>query len=161
MQKFIKIDPQTKLYIEDIISDYENLLIDNVLPADIVTKNIPGGLYLPRWDGTQWTEGLTTNEIKARLPKESPDWEQLAEDLRGTILFTKAYGAAEQSVAVQLALTFFNSTITASRSLKDLQFFTQDLVNKLGKTLTAEDIESLNKILESNNFEITIHASPQ
>lgn len=37
--------------------------------------DIQGGLYLPRFDGTEWVEGLTTEEIealKAQAPPQEP-----------------------------------------------------------------------------------------
>ena len=78
MQKFIKINPETKLFVEDIISTREDLEVEGNLPKEIIEVSLPidVGFYLPKWDGSQWVEGLSQVEIEAKKPKQSPNWEQ-------------------------------------------------------------------------------------
>lgn len=40
----------------DCLNDHNN---------DIVLKPVPQGLYKAKWDGTDWVEGFTQNEINA------------------------------------------------------------------------------------------------
>jgi hypothetical protein len=35
------------------------------IPADCVETHVPAGLYKPKWNGEQWVEGLTIEEIEA------------------------------------------------------------------------------------------------
>ena len=164
MQKFIQINLQTGDYLEDIIASRDELLINGELPSDIIETDISGGFYLPRWDGSQWVEGMPSEQIAAKLLLPSPNWEQLAQDLRGTALFAKAYVEAGQSPTVGTALMFFTNSITASKNIQDLEFFTQDLVNKLS-SFTQEEVDTLNNTLAKNNFHLSIvfprQTSPQ
>lgn len=34
------------------------------VPADCITIEPPQGLYWPRWDGTQWIEGMSADAIE-------------------------------------------------------------------------------------------------
>ena len=52
------IDKQTKLFLRDDFSHNEETEIAlDVTPAQ--------GLFRPRWDGTQWVEDMTAEEIEA------------------------------------------------------------------------------------------------
>jgi len=59
MKKVLRID-NNGFYIEDVI-----LKDGEATPSDCVEIQCPDGFYKPKWDGTQWIEGLTQAEIDA------------------------------------------------------------------------------------------------
>ena len=59
MHDKIKIDLVTGLMI-DVVSPDE-------IGEDIIETPCPDGFYLPKWNGTQWVEGKTAEEITAIL----------------------------------------------------------------------------------------------
>lgn len=66
---------ETGLYLEDVLKD-ENEEVDET--EGLVTEPIPEGLQLwhPRWNGTDWVEGMSQQEIDARNnhpPELSPE----------------------------------------------------------------------------------------
>ncbi len=71
------IDKQTKLFIRDDFShDEETELALDVTPAQ--------GLFRPRWDGTQWVEDMSAEEIiELQLAAEptEPTMETLIEEI--------------------------------------------------------------------------------
>jgi hypothetical protein len=70
VRKVIRID-ENGMFVEDVlIGDHEPI------PDDCVETEVPEGFYHPRWDGAQWVEGLTQEEIDQirNAPKpESPE----------------------------------------------------------------------------------------
>lgn len=60
------IDKQTKLFLRDDFSfDKETEIALDVVPAQ--------GFYWPKWDGKQWVEGRTAEEIASiKAPEQEP-----------------------------------------------------------------------------------------
>lgn len=57
-----KIDLETGMFIEDVISD-GLLLMENGEPDPAyIALPCPPGFYWPRWDGEKWVEGGTAPE---------------------------------------------------------------------------------------------------
>jgi hypothetical protein len=65
-------------FVEPVIIDEK----DPVSP-DLIEIPVPEGFYKPRWDGTQWVEGLTPEEIEElkRLHQPQPSEEVLKQRL--------------------------------------------------------------------------------
>ncbi|WP_252225131.1 MULTISPECIES: hypothetical protein [unclassified Clostridium] len=61
--KGYKID-ENGFYIEDYIYQEDEQLEDN-----IITTDIPQGLYIPKWNGSEWVEGATQEYIESIKPK--------------------------------------------------------------------------------------------
>jgi hypothetical protein len=57
MKKVLKIDNEG-FFIEDVI-----LQDGETTPNDCIEIECPQGFYKPKWNGKEWTEGLTQNEI--------------------------------------------------------------------------------------------------
>lgn len=65
----------------------EDVLTEETGP-DLIEVPAPGGLYKPRWTGTDWVEGLTQEEIdaiKKSVPLPSPILEELASALNNAM----------------------------------------------------------------------------
>lgn len=58
MKKVLRIDKQG-FYIEDVILHDTELIQD-----DCVETHCPEGFYKPKWNGKEWVEGLTPEEIE-------------------------------------------------------------------------------------------------
>ena len=61
---FVRVIDENGLFVRD---DFVDSLTDdegNPIPTYIETP-CPAGFYLPKWDGTQWVEGKTADEIAA------------------------------------------------------------------------------------------------
>ena len=67
-----KIDSEG-FFVEPVIID-EN----DSLPPDLIAIPIPEGFYKPRWDGTQWVEGMTQEEADV-LKKRQEDMNKAIE----------------------------------------------------------------------------------
>ena len=77
------IDKETKLFIRDDFDfDEETEIGLEVEPAQ--------GLYRPRWDGTQWVEDMTPEEIDALKAQAEPQEPTLEEKVaeHGTKIVT-------------------------------------------------------------------------
>ena len=59
MIKVLKIN-NDGLYVEDVI-----LQDDEEIPEDCIETPCPDGFYKPKWNGTEWADGLTQSEIDA------------------------------------------------------------------------------------------------
>ncbi len=59
MRLVLRIDEQG-FFVEDVI-----LKEGEEVPADCVENTVPQGLYRPRWNGSEWVEGLIQEEIDA------------------------------------------------------------------------------------------------
>lgn len=84
MKLYRKINLTTGMFIEDILLD-EN----EEIPVDCIETPCPQGLYRPKWNGTEWVEGLTQSEIDAILGNISPPpltIEELAENVNSALL---------------------------------------------------------------------------
>lgn len=68
MKKVLKID-SNGFFIEDVI-----LKDDEITPNDCIEIFCPDGFFKPRWNGSEWVEGLTQEEIEAikNVPVEQP-----------------------------------------------------------------------------------------
>jgi len=60
--------------------DSEGNVIDKLLP-NTITKSIPDGLFLAKWNGESWVEGMSKDEINAirNAPKEPTELEKQQE----------------------------------------------------------------------------------
>lgn len=81
--KLIRINTETGIFIEDVIvSTFPQITVQqevtdeegNTSTVDVQVNDpqyisVPceGGFYHPRWDNTQWVEGLTPEQIQAIL----------------------------------------------------------------------------------------------
>lgn len=59
MQQVYRIDANG-YYVEPVLIDE-----DEETPPDCVETPFQDGMYKPQWDGTQWVEGLTQEEVEA------------------------------------------------------------------------------------------------
>lgn len=74
---YIKINPETGIYIEDAI--FENppskvkVTIDNeiVMKDEYISVPCPYGFYLPKWDGEKWAEGGIAPKPIPQIPTDS------------------------------------------------------------------------------------------
>lgn len=77
MKNWRKINPDTGMFIEDVILTELPLLKGGEPDPAYVAEPVPpdAGFYHPRWDGAAWTEGLTPEEIAARQvpPEPTPE----------------------------------------------------------------------------------------
>ncbi|MFS0556862.1 hypothetical protein [Brevibacillus sp. 179-C9.3 HS] len=73
-----KID-QEGFFLEPVLFDAEQVKMHDAgaisLGIDIVSELIPEGMYKPKWNGLQWEEGLTQQEIDAIKSKPTPPTE--------------------------------------------------------------------------------------
>jgi hypothetical protein len=99
MRKVIKID-DTRLFVEDVL-----LEDDAELPEGCVEDSPLEGLYLPKWDGTQWIEGLTPEEIAALQIPPNPTQVEI---------LTQKTALLEQGIA---ELTMYIATIGGTPSV--------------------------------------------
>ena len=75
MRKVIRINLETEMFLEEVI--LEN---GESLPKDCIETPCPDGFYHPKWDGEQWVEGLTQEQISKILentPKQMLTIEQM------------------------------------------------------------------------------------
>lgn len=74
MRKVLKIDAKG-FYIEDVI------LKDEITPNDCIEIECLGSFYKPRWNGIEWFEGATEEEINSIKNQPTPKTrEQLLEE---------------------------------------------------------------------------------
>ena len=65
MNSYRKID-ENGLFLEDVILDEQPTIEQNdeTLPdSNYITEPVPQGFYSPKWNGTEWVEGLNVEEI--------------------------------------------------------------------------------------------------
>ena len=80
-----KID-ENGLFIEDVILEEQPMIEQNeeLIPDPLyITETVPQGFYHPKWDGTEWVEGLSKEEI-AELTKPALQEPNLEERLEQT-----------------------------------------------------------------------------
>lgn len=73
---FVRIIDQNGFFVEDAFVDE--------LTEFTIEAPCPDGFYLPKWDGTQWVEGKTAEEIAAiaaAAPSIKPTTEEKLEEL--------------------------------------------------------------------------------
>jgi hypothetical protein len=66
MKQVFKIDDQG-FYIEPVI-----VKDDEELEENLIETPIPEGFYRPRWNGNEWVEGLTNEEIEQLKQQHQP-----------------------------------------------------------------------------------------
>jgi hypothetical protein len=99
MNRFYRINAITGAYIEDVVTDTPT--------ADLISALCPDGLYLPKWDGKQWTEGKTSAEIapilaaKAVAVSADNNRKTIQEYLKTAIQTDKVYLAIVAPTAAQ------------------------------------------------------------
>lgn len=69
MRKVLKIDVQG-YFIEDVLIENEGSV-----PSDCVDTVCQEGFYKPKWNGTEWVEGLTLGEIDTIVTTPHPKTE--------------------------------------------------------------------------------------
>lgn len=62
---FCRVDPETGLWAEDVLLDAPPVNEAGEPDPAYIAMPCPEGFYLPRWDGEQWLEGKTPEEIAA------------------------------------------------------------------------------------------------
>lgn len=60
MKQVFKVD-ENGYFVEPVLIED-----DEELPSDCVEIPFPDGMYRPKWDGNQWLEGLTPEELDER-----------------------------------------------------------------------------------------------
>jgi hypothetical protein len=81
MKIYRKIDTTTGNFLEDV-------LFENDPPFDdgsYISKPVPQGFYLPRWNGTEWVEGGQAPEPVEPEPQAPSEAERI-EMLENTLL---------------------------------------------------------------------------
>jgi hypothetical protein len=71
MYQASRIDVATGLYLEPVLVEDGVILVDN----DVISIPVTEGLHVPKWDGEQWVEGLTTEQLEARQNATPPKTE--------------------------------------------------------------------------------------
>ena len=75
---FVRIIDNNGFFVEDAF-------VDELTEFTIETP-CPDGFYLPKWDGTQWVEGKTADEIAAmKNVAETPSLEKQVADLSAAV----------------------------------------------------------------------------
>ncbi|BAS54242.1 hypothetical protein NIES2135_05080 [Leptolyngbya boryana NIES-2135] len=120
------------------------------VPYDCTELHPTPGLYRPKFDGMQWQEGATPEEI-AELNPAHADWEQLQARLRGTPLFGKAM--LTSAVNAWSLLLFALGT---SRNVDDLLFALSVVRAGMPEDFSQTETEELNAILADCGFEISL-----
>lgn len=72
--KFVRLIDESGMFIEDIF-------VEELTEFTIETP-CPGGSYHPKWNGTEWVEGLTQEEIQAIKDSALPTEPTLEERLQ-------------------------------------------------------------------------------
>jgi len=78
MKKVVMIDSDG-MYVKDVI-----LKDDEEIPANCIAEKVPAGFYHPKWDGQNWIEGLTHEQIetlKAEAAHQKPTLEERVQAL--------------------------------------------------------------------------------
>lgn len=130
---------------------------------EIITHNVPQGLFAPRWTGIwdgkkwvggEWVEGHV-DPGKTALPL-NPDWVGLLEEVRATPVFAKVYAASKDSLPVNVAWTLLLSTLMSNNPhINDLAFALHDLKANM-PALDRGDIEFINQVLAKYYFPIAL-----
>lgn len=85
----------------------------------------------------------------------TPDWEGLINDLRGTEVFSRVYGAAASTIEANTAYTLLMDTLTKTHNLTDLEFAIGALRQAMTGTVgdfTPEQIVWINGKLSDRGF---------
>lgn len=173
-QKFCRINIETGLYIEDHLLEIPENIEEAIvlgLPHDLETGDfsIPSPppdcveppdeysrFFHPKYDGMQWREGLSSEEIEEALRPKEPQWEQLLTELRGSPAWTKAANAALSKNSIQGFWTMLYITISSVRNLDDFNLALTGLRQEMSKAaigdFTGNELASLNEILVGCGF---------
>lgn len=102
MKKVLRTD-NNGYFIEDVI-----LEVNEETPNDCIETLCPEGFYKPKWNGTEWVEGLTQIEIDAlnNIPKKLTTDEALSKEV------------ANLRISDMKKNTIINSTLQTIASLK-------------------------------------------
>ena len=67
MKQYLRID-ENGYYIEPVIVNPEIVNGEPVynVPDDLIEQSYQGGMYKPRWNGTEWVDEITQEELDAR-----------------------------------------------------------------------------------------------
>jgi hypothetical protein len=71
VKQVFKIDDQG-FYVEPVI-----IGDDEELGENLIETPIPEGFYRPKWNGNEWVEGLTSEEIEALKQQHQPQPSEL------------------------------------------------------------------------------------
>lgn len=80
-----------KIVMEDILGEDGSVIgQEPVISPYYISTSCPEGFYKPKWNGTEWTEGLTLEEISSinlSIPKLTQDeqLDQLATDVNDAL----------------------------------------------------------------------------
>jgi hypothetical protein len=75
MRQVFKIDDDG-FYVEPVIV-YSNENGEYEIPSDCIEIPVPEGLYKPKWNGSEWVEGLSQEEIEALKQQNQPQPSEL------------------------------------------------------------------------------------
>lgn len=147
--KAIRIDSQG-FYQEDI-PHYQG-----EQTADIIVELPLERLWLPRWNGENWEEGLTPDQIAERqapIEPPEPDYKALKEALAP--LYREYLPAIQESNSASLYLNSLDAEInSAIPSESILEIKLRRLFDSI--PIAIEDIEALNSALRQANFNFQI-----
>lgn len=123
------------------------------MPPNLIEVEVPqdSGFWHPRWDGSKWVEGLTPEEIQAKLdaaPK-FPNWEGFVGDLLGSDIDEILSTSADQRSVYRLDLTLNRRP---NINIDELVLFWNRAVLALPKPLTKTQIKKVAEILEKHHI---------
>lgn len=159
MPKYLKIDPATGNYLEDVIINADPPDDPNLIATDIPQD---AGFFLPRWDRAAkvWKEGLTVAEITARQSRPSPNWDAFFVAAIASPAYARI--ALQSSLMKQRTVTRLEILLgkrpTSPTQYQLLKKLWDDAVNGAVPALTAAEVAELNQVASQNFMPFSIAA---
>lgn len=97
-------------------------------------------------------------EIQAKGidPLKSEDWEALRAGSLATGLFQKVYASAKQSLPIKCSFDMVQQCVLSTRIEQALEFYLNELITEMGDSLTPDDLEEMQTLLDKSGFKIAI-----
>lgn len=126
------------------------------LPANLIVDEVPQDVpfWLPRWDGSKWVEGLTADEIQAKIdaiPKQ-PDWDGFVAELLGSDIDEAIAESTDKRNLNRLDVALSRRP---SVGIEELILFWNSVIAALPKPLTKAQVKSLSTALGKFNIPLT------
>lgn len=126
------------------------------LPANLITTEVPQDVpfWHPRWDGSKWVEGLTADEIQAKIdaiPKQ-PDWDGFVAELLGSDVDE---AIAESTDKRNLSRLDVALSRRPNVGVEEVILFWNSVIAALPTALTKAQLKSLNTALGKFNIPLT------
>ncbi len=144
------------MYVTDIPIYDPNIKYELPLGYSIITNPVPEGFFHPKWDGAQWAEGLTEQEIKELShPSPNPDWSGLLEWLMPpNELGSKAYAKAKTDNKTNAIWTALQTTLASTRNIERLALLLSEIIPAVG--YIPVEVQSFQQKLNELNFNIDL-----